>query len=505
MRSKLILLILLATALIFRILLINKFSFPFPYDMGRDLLWAKDIAFYHIPTLIGPAASIWGVYFGALWYYLLSIPLAITNGNPVSAVYLVALSQILVPTASYFIFKNYLSKRLLIIFSIIFLFNFTSINLSSFAFHANLLTLLTLFFTYFCFMAVAKNPKFFPFTFLFASLMFHADPAPAVVFTSILIFIFFAYKLYKYKPVSNILFSAILFTIPFIPQIFFELRNSFIEMKSLVAYFLGHNPSLSGQLPLLERVINRTQIYLSFFNLSFSGGGLFLGFALFTFFAYRIYVLLKTTVDDNLKKFVLLNLFIVAVSFLIFTIVIKVEVKAWYIYGLITPLAFLVSFAISYIKSKLLQIVLILTISVSSISPFIYKPPNVKDPALFSNQLKAVNTVYADGQSGKYSVYVYTPTVYDLNYQYIYWWIGVKQEKGLPREFAYLPNQPEYVRNKQIYQQKKSSEENQVYLIIENSDNTNYKKADWINKFGDYKKIWLKNINDSILVLKLAR
>ncbi|MEK9147136.1 MAG: hypothetical protein AAB639_02980, partial [Patescibacteria group bacterium] len=59
----------LLAAAVLRIYLIARDSVPFAYDMGRDLLWTKDIVFYQTPTLIGPAASIWGVYFGPLWFY----------------------------------------------------------------------------------------------------------------------------------------------------------------------------------------------------------------------------------------------------------------------------------------------------------------------------------------------------------------------------------------------------------------------------------------------------
>src|SRR3990170_2666576 len=114
-------LLLIFAAIIFRVYLIFRDSVPFAYDMGRDLLWAKDIVFYKEPTLIGPAASIWGVYFGPLWYYFLSIPL---------------------------------------IFSIIILFSSQMINLSLFAFPANITPILTLCMIYFLFLAVTKNPLF---------------------------------------------------------------------------------------------------------------------------------------------------------------------------------------------------------------------------------------------------------------------------------------------------------------------------------------------------------
>src|SRR3989344_7389979 len=98
-------------ATIFRVYLIFRDSIPFAYDMGRDLIWTKDIAFYKIPTLIGPAGSIWGVYFGPLWFYFLSIPLFLSGGNPISAVYASLVTVVAAGFLAYFLFKNYFSYK----------------------------------------------------------------------------------------------------------------------------------------------------------------------------------------------------------------------------------------------------------------------------------------------------------------------------------------------------------------------------------------------------------
>src|SRR3989344_2754944 len=197
MQKNISIILVLTLAILLRIYLIIRDSVPFAYDMGRDLLWAKDISFYHIPTLIGPAGSIWGVYFGPLWFYFLSIPLLISGGHPISAVYFTASTIILTGALAYFLFFKYIGKRLAFILAIIILFSAALINISTFAFHANLLPLLTFLTIYFCFLAIVKNPIYISLSFLFVSLMFHADPAPAVVFTSIPMFVFWFFKLYK--------------------------------------------------------------------------------------------------------------------------------------------------------------------------------------------------------------------------------------------------------------------------------------------------------------------
>lgn len=507
MKEKIFLLFILISSILLRIFLISRDSVPFAYDMGRDLLWAKDIAFYHIPTLIGPAASIWGVYFGPLWFYFLSVPLLLTNGNPLSAVYVTALSIILTGFLAYLMFKKYLGKLYALGLAIIILFSATSINISTFAFHANLLPLLTLLLIYFCFLGVIKNPLFISLAFLSSSLMFHADPAPAVVFSFIPIFIFFFFKLYKTKKLIKVLsFSFLGYLIPFTFQILFELRNNFLEIRSLISYFRGENPSLSGQLPFFERTLNRLTLFFNFFKESFTGGNDLFAILFLIIFAFALYKFFKTQKDKNLKIFLKVVLVSFSITFLIFTVVITVEVKNWYLYGTIVLFAFLIILALYNLKKyKIILPIFLLLYPMLNISPFLSKEKAIRsrtDPAQLSNQLKAIDIIYQDAENLQFSVYIFTPSVYDQNYQYLFWWQGIRLDRGLPQDFAYLPNQPDYVRNKNVYT-RSANLSDQIYLIIENGqENEFYTKANWLKNFDTYKIIWEKDINGAVKVQK---
>ncbi|MEK7580917.1 MAG: hypothetical protein AAB512_01420 [Patescibacteria group bacterium] len=507
MKERLILFSLIVAAFFLRVFLIQKYSFVFAYDMGRDLLWSKDIAFYHIPTLIGPAASIWGIYFGPAWYYFLSIPLLLSRGNPVSAVYTTALVQVLTPLVAYLLFRNILNKKFLIIFTILLLFNATSISISTFAFHANMLPLLTLLVTYFCYQAIVKNPLYIALTFFTTSLMFHADPAPAVAFTFVPLFFFFRYRLYKTKPIGTITLSVIFYLLPFTPQIIFELRNNFVEVRSLVSYFSGNNPSLSGQLPLVPRIINRIIIFYNFFKFSFSPQSNPIALFLLGATFYGTINFLKNAKDKTAKLVLAINIYSLIIIFCVYTIFVTVEVKVWYLYGLTTTLTFLLAFTLySVHKYKILQIFIISAITFLCTYNFLSAKVSVskKDPGLFSNQQEAIDKIYEDAGRNTFSVYVFTPTIYDYSYQYLFWWQAVKLNKGLPQEFSYLPRVPSYVRNKQVYETRPASESKITYLIMENSqENEFYKKSDWTQNFNDKKAIWTKNINDAITIKKL--
>lgn len=500
-KGKAVLIILIVLAALIRILLIFRDSVPFAYDMGRDLLWAKDISFYYTPTLIGPAASIWGVYFQPFWYYFLSIPLLLTRGNPLSAVYATAAMVLVTGFLAFILFKKYFPKIYIFTLAVLLLFSNTLINISTFAFHANLLPLLTLLTTYFLFLSAIKNPQYFALAALTVGFMFSADPAPAVVFTLVILFMFFYLKIYR--SAKAIILAIAAYVLPHIPQLLFELRNNFVETRSLASYFQGNNPSLSGQLPLLERIPNRLSIYFQSLKTDLAPNTVF-AVALVILIVFGIYRFQKTNKNKNLSILFKINFYILVLSFSINTFLITVEIKNWYLFGVIVNFALLITFALMGIKSKLITFVFLTVFLVVNLLPFASnkKITDAKnDPAQFSNQLAVLDYIYSDAQS-PFSVYVYTPSVYDHNYQYLFWWWGIIRKKGLPSDFAYLPAQPPYVRNKSKYTAFPQKAET-IYLVIENArENQFYTSTDWQTNFNDYKIVWEKNINGAIKLEK---
>lgn len=492
-------------ALILRVFLIWPNSVAFASDMGRDLLWTKDIAFYHTPTLIGPAASIWGVYFQPFWYYFLSLPLLITNGNPVSAVYATSFAIIGTGILGYLFFRNQLGKINAFIFAIAVMFCGELVNISTFAFHANMLPVLTLLVIYFCFLAVIKNTYFLVFSALFSSLMFSADPAPAVVIFPLPILVFLIFKLYKRpEKIKTFIFYVFSYTLPFTPQIIFELRNNFIETHSLINYFLGKNPSLSGHLPFFQRIPDRTLLLLNFLQNNFAGQSTVVAVVLLTFILIGNYLFIKNNKNQKISVLYKINIIALLTTIFIYTFLITVEIKNWYLEGLTVNIVFLITFAVmgSKLKKRLVPIFLTIYLMIN-LSPFL-KTSRLEqlknDPALLSNQLTAINQIYQDKEK-QFSVYVYTPSIYDLNYQYLFWWQGIRQKRGLPDDFAYLPYKPSYVRNKDVYFQAKNTDV--IYLIIENAaENEFYTSKSWKTNFNDYKIAWSRKINEAIILEK---
>lgn len=503
--------VLLATFV--RIYLIFRHSVPFAYDMGRDLLWAKDIVFYQTPTLIGPAASIWGVYFGPLWFYFLSVPLVVSNGHPLSAVLATCATTIATGVLAFFLFKKYLGALYALVLSTLILFNGILVNISTFAFHANVLPFLTLLMIYFCFLAVIKNPIFLSLAFLSVSLMFHADPAPAVVNTIVPIAVLMVFKIYKSKIFKKtLLYSLVGYLAPFIPQIIFEARNNFIQTKSLIAYFKGENPSLSGQLPFFERLVNRVDVFSEFFRSSIAGGNTLVAIAFGAFLVFGLYQFLKNNRQKHLSILLAINITSLLAAIFILTFLVTIEIKNWYLYGLPVVLAFLLAFAAIGLSRIRFVLPLFLTVFlIVNILPFLKDERTAAaraDPANLANQLEAITTIYNDTAQNPgeaFSIYIFTPAIYDHHYQYLLWWQGIREKRGLPADFAYLPKQPDYVRNKNFYAPNAETSDN-IYLIIENaSENEFYTRKNWLKNFKDYQVVWQKDINNALILEKRTR
>lgn len=492
----------LTAAILIRIYYLSSYSFFFPQDMGRDLLWAKDISFYFEPTLIGPAASIWGVYFGPFWFYFLSVPLKIFGGHPISVVYATQITIILSGVFAFILFEK-VNKSFAFFLTVIILFNSLLISLSTFAFHANLLPILTLFVIFFFYKAVTKNLLNFILVTFFVSLMFHADPAPAFVFTLIIPILIFIFRLFKKKNfLKVILLSFLTYVIPFLPQILFEFRNDFLQIRALSSYFLGKNPSLSGQLPLVERIGNRLDILINFVKDDFVGGSTLFAVVVILLLIFGLIKVYKQ-LNFEFSALFRINFYCILLFFLIFTII-NVELKSWYLYGLAIPLSFLLAISLTKVnrKLKLIFLIIFLILNINNI----YNSEKIaafqKDPSSYKNIEKAINYIYNNSDGKEFSVYIYSPPIYDHQYQYMFWWKGVAQKKGFPLEVSYLPEKPQYIKNKEVYQ-KASTKGNLTYLIVENAlENQFYTKSDWINSFNDYKIIQTYNINEAILVEK---
>lgn len=497
----------------------------FTFDMGRDLLWTRNMVELKKPTLIGPWGSIAGVYFSPYWYYLLAIPYILFRGDPRSAIIVPLIFNIAVIIIGWRYLKK--EKHLIAanIFALIFAASPMVINLSSFAFHANLLPLATL-----IFLIGLINKNIFLSAFV-ASLSYSLEPAAAFMLTLFLA-IFVLWQLIKkhsFISFRSLIISIFLFITPFAPQIIFEIRHQFIQTKSLIAYFTGQNTSLGGNLPLLQRIPERIDKFSGILSYSlFPVETNWIKWILTIIFILLTIIFLKNSFviarqftlslpkGGNLYRFVHYSLVFILFHYLAYVFIFPAELKGWYLSGFAVVYIFIFSVFSENIIQKIPQISWLVYFGLFLLTfhnlGFTQRhsrrsgPPPT--PETFKAQLEIVDWIYQDALSEKqpFAVYTYTPPIYDYNYQYLIWWRGTQKYHFLPAEFSYLPNKNDYLpyMSRFISVNWLPQQAQLIYAIMEPEQGT-WKQKDWLDNFKDLEVINTNVYPSGLTVIKIKK
>ncbi|KKQ67187.1 MAG: Glycosyl transferase family 39 [Candidatus Daviesbacteria bacterium GW2011_GWA2_38_24] len=262
-KELLIILLIFFTAFAVRWIRIPEYLF-FGYEQGRDALVIKDIYIMEKFTLVGPKTDIDGVFHGPIYYYLMTIPYALSGGNPLTASLFLILLSSMTAVVMYYFFKDFLkSQRWAIVGGLLVAFSFEVIV------YARWLSNVTLAipFTALAFLMLwkyhqEKSDKFLYLSVIFASLASSFELL--LIFQFIFIYIILILKrIIIFPKLKNIVVSALLVSIIFSPLILFDLRHQNITINSIL-----NNPksemtidifkSLSPYLFKFSNVLDRT-------------------------------------------------------------------------------------------------------------------------------------------------------------------------------------------------------------------------------------------------------
>lgn len=511
-RSFIVLFLILLFALFLRLPQILRDQFVFIFDTGRDMLWARNLAVLHKLFLIGPWTALAGIFFGPLWWYLLTVAFVLTGGDPKGGALLSLIFNLATIIAAYFLGKRLKNGRLGIIFSLLCASSAYMINLSTYAFNPNPLPFTTLFFLWSLFEVLQGKEKFFVLASFLTSVSFHFEPATAV-FTTLTLFIFLLWQRRLLKRTKILLSGFFSFLLPFIPQIIFELRHQFLQTKALVAYFRGTTERLGGELPLILRISDRSEKFLNLFSFSVIHlSGKWLVF-LFLSLIFLILSLILVIAGKKEKNFVKINLLVIFVPFLAYIFLFPPELKFWYLSGLTIPFILLTGLVVYFLWQKnfifglfLLTFLVIANTKLFSRIDDFFHPKEVKGSEFLAVQKKVVDWIYKDARGRPFSVFVYTPPIYDFHYQYLFWWYGKKKYDYWPEEYSYLPGKIDYVPFKERYltMQKAIQGEKPIelfYLIIE-PDNIKQRVENWKNTFAESQLLKEEEIGERVIIEK---
>jgi len=107
------------------------------------------------------------------------------------------------------------------------------------------------------------------------------------------------------------------------------------------------------------------------------------------------------------------------------------------------------------------------------------------DPSNLRNQLEVIDLVYGQANNTGFKVYDYLPSVYDYPYQYLFWWSGTKKYHYQPKEIAYLPNQPPYIKDNETFwtKSKEVTQDGLTFLIVQDESQSPERTTSWLSNF----------------------
>lgn len=223
-------------------------------DQGRDVLIVKDMARNFNFPFIGPPTSVGNIYLGPLYYYMMFVPMALFNLNPVSAAVMNALIGVATVFLIYYLGKVWFGRVGGLAASFLYAVSPVAINYSNFSWNPNPLpffALLSIFGIY----RVEKTGNFLWFILtgacLAAALQMHYLALILIPVVAILWIHEVWYKKYYKKPIKNLILGTTLgkaaFLILMSPLFIFDLKHNFLNFKAVAALFSESN-TLGGDI-----------------------------------------------------------------------------------------------------------------------------------------------------------------------------------------------------------------------------------------------------------------
>lgn len=434
-------------------------SFPFTYDVGRDMLAVSKIVSGN-PPLIGATTGLSGIFYGPWWYYILSIPFFVSGGNPQFIAFFIVLTGILTIILIYCLGKKIGGTFLGLTLAYFVSFSPVMIGISSQIWNPNLIPffiVLVLLLIDKIFISSKKNvaKKYFVFFGLFLGLILDLEIVFGVLFIigiSTSIIILFRNKI-KIRQLAFILSGFLLILLP---RLVFELRHNFLMTRKIIEYAteaLSANNKLSFQIHVLDIL----KVFKSQWDETLFGQNPIIGFGAIIILLLIMLAYLRNF--DSIKKLYLKLILIILISFIIVLSLFPGSVWGHFVIGIPIFYIFIVGLIISEIKRIVnisvipiyLMLIILFVVYLNDVKFSIsLKPSWEGDAAVYRNQLAVIDYVYQNANGNKFNYTAYTPAVYDYPYQYLFSWYGKNKYGYIPSkekaDLFFLIIEPEYSR-----------------------------------------------------------
>jgi hypothetical protein len=420
----------------------------FEIDQGRDYIAVKNIVVNRKLTLIGAElgagqAGLQYLFHGPGYFYLLTLPFILFNGNPVGSVILMPLLGLSsIALSIYFVTKLLGWKEGIIMGFLVALCPFF-IGQSRFIENHFPTPVFILFIFYFVY-RLTKDPKNIKYIFLaafFSAGIYNFEFALAIPLSITLIL--YSFILFGKKIKNYIHFLLLGFFFGFIPMVLFEVKHGFMGSRFLFAYLFNHQSTHSSSFNIFIQAKKILDLMIYSFSDSFAGRlilpaniiiPLFIALLIFVFYKER---------DRVLKKFFLFILLLYPINFCVFLILRNI-VFQHYIIDLFLANLLLFTYCFSWLYknkySKLtgtIFIYLIALVFMGTRNAYLVSTYDYFDYGgvhKLKGKTEAIDFIFRDAGKKQFGLLVFAPPVYTYPYDYLIWWLGTKK-------YRYVPNQ----------------------------------------------------------------
>lgn len=435
-------------------------SFAFTYDVGRDLIAARNIVVNHDIMLIGPTTGLEGVFYGPWYYYILVVPFLLGNGNPQVIALFIALTGILAIAMGYLFGKRIGGEYLGISFAGLLALAHATVGLSIQIWSPNLIPILLLISLLLVDQILRKDIRHMTYH-LFAlgftlgliidmEIIFGLLFLPAV---SILVIISKKKNIYNWRIAS---FFAGLF-LTFLSRVIFELRHDFLMTKSLTKLTEALSPE-NETINLGVRMVMQMKQLFELYASTIVPNSIQVGYIV-AILSILVVLILYRKMSKYEKTWVLFSA-IIFVVFLLGSTLLQRAIWSHYLTGL--PVVYLLFFSLAgyamwkYMKfPKTLTLGIVFLVTISSSNPFAIlesfgKPLWEGNAAVYRNQVAVIDYVYSEAKGKPFKYIVYTPAVHDYPYRYLFTWYGkdrygyIPEETKAPQFFVIIEPDPGY-------------------------------------------------------------
>jgi len=411
-------------------------NIPFWYDNARDLLsaWGN----LNKPTLIGPTSGIPGIFYGPYWIWFLSIGLLFSKDPRIANLGVGIFPYFIVFPFVLFQFAKLFNKYVLILIWLLFIFS-TGIGYATSMWNPNLAPVLFLVLVYLLVLTdytkkgIRNYAKLSMGGFVAGLIInFHISFGIGV-FLGVLLFLITNTSLLYHTNKNqrkdilslNILFLfffVIGLIFSFIPTLLFEYRHGFHQTKTAITAFTKYGAVVT------VKGLSKGQILQLFF------GRLSILLHINAFLAYILQVLVAIYVSLTIKyKKLLLDrneikliIFLITASAGILFIYLSARNPVWDYHFIGTEIIFLLLVGLIINKIPILKnvltlwiIILLVSESISFINSLYINP--YTNSSLFTKEY-IVDTIARNANHTFYTVYDYSPSIYQYDYAYLFKW-----------------------------------------------------------------------------------